>query len=589
MLLENIEYPNSLPFYISFSNVAEEDFHYHNELEMLLVLRGTTKCKIHNVLYTLSEGDVLIIDTLDMHRIFDSSPDILILDTYIDLSVYDELYPNIEYMIFACEDYSKASSLKYQDLQKKVSILKNHIAKTALAYMNDRDDVPILMDCMNDLIFTLVNQFQGFLIEDNKFKADTGGPGDIDLSRLYTIIKYIYLNYNKKITLEDLADIVYLNPYYISHLIKNTSGLSFHNFLSYVRLEYAEKHLVESQLTLTQISESCGFSSPSYFNKCFKNWYGMTPSQYRARLNPCERRFHGPVSKETAISLLRSYLMKRHERGDSDLLSMSSHHIFIPIKANFRSGKAFRKAFPLKIRLSSFEEILMLSYQKDNIKMLDPHSIFLDYKAIKEKHSSEEVLSILSMLQSSGLPVQVTETGTDHPIKETTSDANTVCSAYANIMKNPDQYLSLSGTAASAALFTPEGLLTPYYSVYSVFSQINGTITGQRDQYMIIKSDEAIYVLIVQKDKESKLKAHINIKDIKGKKIVIEKCFTQGQSCYETLRTLDYPTIPDLPLKNCINAISAGTVRLTSFDVKESLDLNFELEPGAFTFIEIRS
>lgn len=119
MLLENIEYPNSLPFYISFSNVAEEDFHYHNELEMLLVLRGTTKCKIHNVLYTLSEGDVLIIDTLDMHRIFDSSPDILILDTYIDLSVYDELYPNIEYMIFACEDYSKASSLKYQDLQKR--------------------------------------------------------------------------------------------------------------------------------------------------------------------------------------------------------------------------------------------------------------------------------------------------------------------------------------------------------------------------------------------------------------------------------------------------------------------------------------
>ena len=230
----------------------------------------------------------------------------------------------------------------------------------------------------------------------------------------------------------------------------------------------------------------------------------------------------------------------------------------------------------------------MLSYQKDNIKMLDPHSILLDYKAIKEKHSSEEVLSILSMLQSSGLPVQVTETGTDHPIKETTSDANTVCSAYANIMKNPDQYLSLSGTAASAN-YSLRGLLTPYYSFIPFFSQINGAITEQRDQYMIIKSDEAIYVLIVQKDKESKLKAHINIKDIKGKKIVIEKCFTQGHSCYETLKTLDYPTIPDLPLKNCINAISAGTVRLTSFDVKESLDLNFELEPGAFTFIEIRS
>ena len=58
-------------------------------MKMLFVLRGTTNCKIHNVLYTLKEGDLLIVDTLDMHRIFDSSPDILTLDMYVDLAFTD--------------------------------------------------------------------------------------------------------------------------------------------------------------------------------------------------------------------------------------------------------------------------------------------------------------------------------------------------------------------------------------------------------------------------------------------------------------------------------------------------------------------
>ena len=110
MLLETVEYKSDLPFTISFSNVAEEYFHYHNEMEMLFALKGTTKCQIHNVLYTLKEGDLLIVDTTDMHRIFDSSEDILMLDMYIYLQFFTDLYPDIDYMFFACEAYRKSSS-----------------------------------------------------------------------------------------------------------------------------------------------------------------------------------------------------------------------------------------------------------------------------------------------------------------------------------------------------------------------------------------------------------------------------------------------------------------------------------------------
>ncbi|NLB24592.1 MAG: hypothetical protein GX828_04030, partial [Clostridiales bacterium] len=131
MLLEFTDFQKDVPYRAQFINVAQEDFHFHDELEIILVLKGTTHCKIHNVLYNLKASDVLIVDTTDMHRIFGTSKDAIILSMHIDVEFFLDLYPSIDYMIFACEDYSKTSSLKYRDLQKKVSVLKSNIAKTA--------------------------------------------------------------------------------------------------------------------------------------------------------------------------------------------------------------------------------------------------------------------------------------------------------------------------------------------------------------------------------------------------------------------------------------------------------------------------
>ncbi len=608
MLLETIEYPKNLPFSVFLSNVAAEDFHYHNEMKLLFVLRGRTSCKIHNVLYTLEEGDLLIVDTKDMHRIYDSSKDVLMLSLYVDLSFYADLYPDIEYMIFACEDYSKASSLKHQDLQNKVSILKHRIAKTALAYINNKDNISFLTECINDLIFTLVNQFQGFFIEDHKFKADHGGPSDIDLSRLYQIIKYIYLNYDQKITLEDLSNIVYLNPYYISHLIKNTSGLSFQNFLNYVRVEYAEKLLVEGELTLTQISESCGFSSLSYFNKSFRAWYNITPGQYRAQRKPCERRFHGPFSEEAAISLLKSYVMAHHGHTNKGALSKSSHHIFIPVKYRSRSGKKLKGAFPLNVLLSSDEDVFIASYLKEKLRKLGSLSLVLDGKVICQKKSRQEVMSILSALRFLEFPLLVAheDTGLDKQAESAVKamgislissdnadflydgagDSYTVCSALAHVLKTPGKKIRLSGS--STALFTPEGLINPFYSVYSIFARMNGIIMEQRDQYMIVKNKKSIYILILQENEDANLKVHIHIKDLRGKRFVVEKSYTKKHNCFETLKALDHPTALDDAMKAHADALSDGEIRLSCVNAKESLEMDFNMEPGTLTFVEIR-
>lgn len=129
MLKKTIMFENNLPFLIDFCNIYEENFHWHNELEMALVLRGNTTYTIHHLDYHLSEGDVLIVDGDDLHRIKDSSKDILILRIHVDLQYFSEQYPHIYFMIFACEDCSTNSAAKKDYLKTRLPFSENNYAK----------------------------------------------------------------------------------------------------------------------------------------------------------------------------------------------------------------------------------------------------------------------------------------------------------------------------------------------------------------------------------------------------------------------------------------------------------------------------
>ena len=94
---------------------------------------------------------------------------------------------------------------------------------------------------------------------------------------------YIRKNYSKKITLEELSDLVDINKYYLIRLFKQQTGLSPIDYLIHVRLEEAEKLLAKSNITVSDISDRVGFHSPSHFSKTFKENNHCTPSQYRKR------------------------------------------------------------------------------------------------------------------------------------------------------------------------------------------------------------------------------------------------------------------------------------------------------------------
>lgn len=105
-----------------------------------------------------------------------------------------------------------------------------------------------------------------------------GGLSQFILRR---VIDYIQVNFEQDISLASIAKIADMSAYHFSRLFKQSIGLTPHQYLIYCRIERAKHLLNQSDLTITQVARSVGFSSQSHFGQHFKRLTGVTPRQFR--------------------------------------------------------------------------------------------------------------------------------------------------------------------------------------------------------------------------------------------------------------------------------------------------------------------
>lgn len=94
---------------------------------------------------------------------------------------------------------------------------------------------------------------------------------------------YLDANYRSEVTRNDLAELVYLNPDYISRLFKKGTGISISSYLVGKRLDLAKGLLESTDLPVNAISHQVGYDNYSYFCRMFKENTGCTPNEYRKK------------------------------------------------------------------------------------------------------------------------------------------------------------------------------------------------------------------------------------------------------------------------------------------------------------------
>ncbi len=100
-------------------------------------------------------------------------------------------------------------------------------------------------------------------------------------SRINEAIDFINNNLDRPISLDELAAVSFFSPYHFHRIFSAVAGESVLDCTNRLRLEKVAKLLKFSNDSITEISNTCGFSSPSTLSRSFKHYFGVSPGGYR--------------------------------------------------------------------------------------------------------------------------------------------------------------------------------------------------------------------------------------------------------------------------------------------------------------------
>lgn len=98
---------------------------------------------------------------------------------------------------------------------------------------------------------------------------------------VYNAVQYMEENYNRKITLSEVAEKTYISQWHLSKLLNRHMGLNFSEILNNIRVKEAKKLLMNSAMRIGDIAWEVGFTDIAHFSKVFKKLTGLSANEYR--------------------------------------------------------------------------------------------------------------------------------------------------------------------------------------------------------------------------------------------------------------------------------------------------------------------
>ena len=107
----------------------------------------------------------------------------------------------------------------------------------------------------------------------------------VDTDSMKVIHDFVHNNFDKRITLDEVASLTNMSSVTFNRFIKKRIGKTFVNYLNEIRVGYAARWLTEKDLTVSEIAFESGFNNIANFNKIFKSIQKSTPSEFKAKFN----------------------------------------------------------------------------------------------------------------------------------------------------------------------------------------------------------------------------------------------------------------------------------------------------------------
>lgn len=240
-------------------NMAQS--HYHDYFEIYYLESGSRIHVIHDQLYHIKPGELVIFSPYVMHYSFGEKD-----AQFKRIVLY---FREEEITSTALRELLKKGTGVYQPSSEVTQNLQQMLHKLL---QEQAQDHWLSEDCMhhtlNLMLLEIARQIQKPLKPEKR-------------KRFADVIRYIHEHYHEDINLECLAKEFFISPYYLCREFKSYTNTTVIHYLNITRIMNAQYQLMETPKNITEISKATGFSNVTHFNRVFKEVTGMTPSGYR--------------------------------------------------------------------------------------------------------------------------------------------------------------------------------------------------------------------------------------------------------------------------------------------------------------------
>ena len=246
-------------------------YHWHMDCELVMVENGVLPISVDNLRFDLHAGEALLIPPGAVHG--SERPTGTYHCVVFDLpTLFSPDSPNLE----AIQHYFDATGSAPIHITAKDEHLRAFVQAIFRAAERPSREVALPAVCGNLLcLFSAMNE------EIGKGRLPAAGFSHAQTDKVKAVILFIRKNYQKKLSLNELAADVGLNKEYLCRLFKSVIGKPPVRYLIEYRIKCSEKILLSPTGTVTDAALASGFDDIGYYIRQFSEVHGITPLQFR--------------------------------------------------------------------------------------------------------------------------------------------------------------------------------------------------------------------------------------------------------------------------------------------------------------------
>lgn len=250
-------------------------FHAHDFLEVMFMYKGNGENYSDSGHSKLCEGDICLIPPGAWHLPIVYGDNILLnfcvkIDRVYELA--RQLRGDSELVSFLC-GLNQPIKPKYIIVRSQASSeIYDCALRLTAAFFETHDNSRLEREC----IFTELMLKAAKLGNDKIEVAESFSTDELS-SQIIGIISSDY----RTLTLDELSERLSYSKSHICRVIKKASGTTFSNIVNQLRISDACRMLLQSGRSVSDIAYDCGFLSIEYFNRTFKHYISLSPSEYR--------------------------------------------------------------------------------------------------------------------------------------------------------------------------------------------------------------------------------------------------------------------------------------------------------------------